>query len=113
MSEYLNAFETFLGTPSGKVSERRGASASPTPPSSRLKSAGGSSSTAKRRQSAGFLVKAPSPVVEIPSTPLSKSGRKRRKKKIGEANTTSNSDSDYSVPVSTLIYILSFSNLNF
>ncbi len=101
MSEYLNACEAYLGTPSGKVSERRGASASPTPPNSRAKSAGGSSSTARRRRSAGVLVKAPSPVAEIPSTPLTKSARsRRRKKKIGEDISTSNSDSDYSVPVS-------------
>ena len=106
MSEYLKACEAYLGTPSGKVSERRGASASPTPPSSRVKSAGGSSSTARRRRSAGVLVKAPSPVAEIPSKPLIKSARSRRRKKLGEDISTSNSDSDYSVPVSKLITLL-------
>ena len=99
MSDFLNAFEAFLGKPSGAVTERRGASASPTPPS-RPKSA----SSARRRRSAGVLVKANSPEAEIlTSTPSRKSGRKRRKK-FSEDISSSNSDSDYSAPV-TYFYL--------
>lgn len=96
MSDFLNAFEAFLGKPSGAVTERRGASASPTPPS-RPKSA-------RRRRSAGVLVKANSPEAEIlTSTPSRKSGRKRRKK-LSEDISSSNSDSDYSAPVRIFIH---------
>ena len=80
MSDYINAFEAFLGTPESDEKTPGPTSHSNGPPKGR----------------AGVVVKAPSPQAEIPSTAIRKSTRRRRKKKI-QSESSSGGESSESV----------------
>ena len=79
MSDFINAFEAYLG-----------------PPESDEKTPGPHSNGPPKGGRAGVVVKAPSPQAEIPSTAIRKSTRRRRKKKI-QSESSSGGESSESV----------------